>query len=62
MANNIVVLVGSLRKEAFSRKMANTLRELAPASLLLEIIEIGQLPLYNQDRDSDPPAEWRAFR
>lgn len=62
MPKDIVVLVGSLRKESFSRKMANTLRELAPASLNLEIVEIGQLPLYNQDLDSDPPQAWRDFR
>lgn len=62
MARDVVVLVGSLRKESFNRKMANALIELAPASLKLEIVEIGQLPLYNQDLDSDPPAPWRAFR
>lgn len=62
MARDIVVLVGSLRKESFNRKMANALRELAPASLKLEIVEIGQLPLYNQDLDSNPPPEWTAFR
>jgi chromate reductase, NAD(P)H dehydrogenase (quinone) len=43
-------------------KVATALRELAPASLKLEIIEIGHLPLYNQDQDAKPPAEWTAFR
>jgi len=62
MAKDIVVIVGSLRKESFNRKMANALRELAPPSLKLEIVEIGQLPLYNQDLDANPPAEWKAFR
>jgi len=62
MARDIVVIVGSLRKESFNRKMANALRELAPAALKLEIVEIGQLPLYNQDLDADPPAVWREFR
>jgi chromate reductase len=62
MARDIAVIVGSLRKESFSRKMANALRELAPAALTLEIVEIGQLPLYNQDLDANPPAEWRGFR
>jgi chromate reductase len=62
-ARDVVVLVGSLRKESFSRKMANALRELAPASLKLEIVEIGQLPLYNPDLEEPaPPAEWAAFR
>ena len=62
MAKDIAVIVGSLRKDSFNRKMANALRELAPASLKLEIVEIGQLPLYNQDLDADPPAAWKEFR
>jgi chromate reductase len=60
----IAVLVGSLRKESFSRKMAKALMKLTPGSLSLEIIEIGGLPLYNQDLDDtgDPPAVWTGFR
>ncbi|MGC1819305.1 MAG: NADPH-dependent FMN reductase [Casimicrobiaceae bacterium] len=62
-ARDVVVIVGSLRKESFSRKLANALRAIAPAALALEIVEIGQLPLYNQDLDGEtPPAEWAAFR
>ena len=60
---NIAVLVGSLRKESFSRKVARNLIELAPASLKLSIVEIGDLPLYNQDSETDtPPAAWTTFR
>jgi len=59
---DVAVLVGSLRKESFNRKMAHALAEVAPASLKLEIVEIGNLPLYNQDTDANPPAEWTAFR
>lgn len=64
MTKKIAVLVGSLRKESFNRKMANVLIKLAPESLKLEIIEIGQLPLYNQDDDDEgrPLAEWTEFR
>jgi chromate reductase len=62
MASKIAVLVGSLRKESFNRKLARTLIELAPASLELEIVEIGALQLYNQDLESAPPADWVAFR
>ena len=58
----IAVLVGSLRKDSFNRKMARALIALAPASLELEIIEIGGLPLYNQDLDDHPPAPWAEFR
>lgn len=59
---DVAVFVGSLRKESFNRKMAQALRELAPPSLKLEIVEIGQLSHYNQDDDANPPAPWVAFR
>ena len=60
---DVAVLVGSLRKESFNRKVANALAELAPSDLRLEIVEIGRLPLYNQDLDAaDPPAAWKSFR
>ena len=42
--------------------MAKALVDLAPKGLKLGIVEIGQLPLYNQDADDKPPAEWTAFR
>jgi len=58
----IAVLVGSLRKESLNRKMANALISLAPESLDLEIIEMGQLPLYNQDLDDHPPQAWVDFK
>lgn len=59
---NIAVIVGSLRRESFNRKMAKALMALSPDSLRLEIIEIGGLPLYNQDIDDNPPAAWTEFR
>jgi chromate reductase len=64
MAKKIAVFVGSLRKESFNRKMARVLTTLAPESLALEIIEIGGLPLYNQDYDDEgkPLAAWTEFR
>lgn len=60
----IAVIVGSLRKESWSRKLALALMKLAPPSLKMEIVEIGQLPLYNQDPDDQkqPLPEWVAFR
>jgi chromate reductase, NAD(P)H dehydrogenase (quinone) len=59
---HVVVLVGSLRKESINRRVANALIELAPADLKLSEVAIGQLPIYNQDGDETPPAEWTAFR
>ncbi len=62
MPRYVAVVVGSLRKGSFNRMTANALTELAPESLKLEIAEIGDLPLYDQDLDSSPPAEWVAFK
>jgi chromate reductase len=59
---DVVVLVGSLRKESFNRKTANALQPLAPASLVLSQVEIGTLPHYNADLEADVPAQWAAFR
>jgi chromate reductase len=60
---DVAVLVGSLRKESFSRKIAHAVAELAPATLKLEIVEIGGLSLYNPDEDgANLPAAWRTFR
>ena len=61
-ARGVAVFVGSLRKDFINRRVANALRELAPSTLSLEIVEIGQLPIYNQDDDPNPPATWTAFR
>jgi chromate reductase len=58
----IAVLIGSLRKESFSRKTANALMVLAPESLKLEILEIGELQMYDQDLEDAPPAAWMEFR
>ncbi|VXB48602.1 NADPH-dependent FMN reductase [Pseudomonas sp. 8O] len=61
--HKVAVLVGSLRKASINRKLALALAELAPASLQLEIVEIGELPLYNEDIDVDPaPSAYSAFR
>jgi chromate reductase len=61
-SRRIAVLVGSLRKGSLNRKVAKALVAAAPAPLSLEIVEIGQLPLYNQDDDAAPPAASVAFK
>lgn len=58
----IAVLVGSLRKESFTRKVAKTLMLLAPQTLEMEIVDIGQLALYNQDDEPNPPPNYVEFR
>ncbi|RUV02485.1 DUF4440 domain-containing protein [Mesorhizobium sp. M1A.F.Ca.IN.020.06.1.1] len=59
----LALLVGSLRAQSYSRKIAKALAARAPDSLRCRFIEIGELPLYNQDLDGEtPPAAWSAFR
>ena len=64
MANprKVAVLVGSLRRESFTRKIAQTLIKLAPPTLDLEIVEIGGVSFYNQDLEPAPPADWLTLR
>jgi chromate reductase, NAD(P)H dehydrogenase (quinone) len=59
---NVAVIVGSLRKESFNRKMAKALVAMAQPPLKLEIVEIGHLPSYNADYESDPPQVVRDFK
>jgi chromate reductase len=58
----IAVIVGSLRKESYNLKTAKALVQLAPEPLSFEFLEIGQLPLFNEDLEATPPNEWTAFR
>ncbi len=58
----VAVIVGSLRKGAYSRMTANAMKAVAPANLQLEIVELGELTMYNQDFDVDSPQSWVDFR
>jgi len=62
MAHSIVTLVGSLRKESFTLKIANAMAKLAPASLKLEVTTLHNLSFFNQDLEANPPADWLALR
>jgi len=58
----VAVLVGSLRKESLNRKLASALVRLGAPKLAMKIVDISDLPLYNQDLDSSPPAPWTRLR
>ncbi len=61
--SRVGMIVGSLRKAAYTRMLSQTLPDLVPASLQLVDIAIGELPLYNQDLETaTPPAAWVKFR
>jgi chromate reductase len=59
---NVAVVVGSLRRDSLNRKMALALIALAPETLKLAIVEIGDLPLFNQDHEAEPTAAVTAFK
>jgi chromate reductase len=58
----IVVIVGSLRKESFTLKIANALAKLAPDTLKLDVTTLHGISFFNQDLEATPPADWLAFR
>jgi chromate reductase len=60
--HSVAVIVGSLRKESFSLKIAKALTRLAPPSLRLDVVTLGGLSFYNQDLEATPPADWVNFR
>lgn len=64
MSKKIAVLVGSLRKGSFSKQIAKNLMKLFPSDYEPEFVEIGNLPLYNEDIDTpeNVPAEYTEFR
>jgi chromate reductase, NAD(P)H dehydrogenase (quinone) len=59
---NIAVLAGSLRRESYNRQLANALATLFSPVFSLRRLEIGDLPLYNQDQDNDQPAPTRRLK
>ncbi len=63
MANyKIAIIVGSLREGSLNRRVARSICALRTDNLDCSMIEIGDLPLYNQDLDANPPAQWSRFR
>jgi chromate reductase len=59
---DVAVIVGSLRRGSYTRKIARALIQLAPKGLACREIDIGKLEMYNEDLDRTPPASWRRFR
>ena len=62
MAYKIAIIVGSLRTGSINRKVARSICGLRGDNLDCSVIEIGDLPLYNQDHDADPPEQYVRFR
>ena len=63
MSVRVALIVGSLREGAYSRAIGLELKALAAPALELDLVEIGDLPLYNPDLETDaPPPAWTRFR
>lgn len=58
----IAVVVGSLRHDSYNRRLATAVSRLAPSDFLLAQVEIGDLPLYNQDDDAAPADSVRRLK
>lgn len=58
----VALVIGSLRRESINRRLARALEALAPASLQFVEVPIGELPLLNQDLESELPAPVQAFK
>jgi chromate reductase len=69
VSKTVAVLVGSLRRDSFSKKVASAIASASPADTRFELIPIGDLPFYNEDLDNAPgagaqerPPQWTEFR
>lgn len=58
----VSVLVGSLRQKSVAKNVARAFLGVAPAHFECSFVELGDLPLYNEEREVAPPAEWTRFR
>ena len=58
----IAVIVGSIRKDSFNRKLANAIVKLAPPEFLFQQLQISDLPLYNQDDDDNQAASVKRLK
>lgn len=58
MADRVAAFAGSLRRKSYNRALITAAQQLAPSGLVIEIIEIGDLPFYNADVEAagDPPS------
>lgn len=59
---SVATLVGSLRRDSINKRLAHALAKLAQGKLELQFVEIGDLPLYNEDLWTSPPAQVARFK
>ncbi|HEX3424001.1 MAG TPA: NAD(P)H-dependent oxidoreductase [Sphingomicrobium sp.] len=62
MTYKIAIIVGSLREGSLNRRVARSICAMRGDNLGCSMLEIGDLPLYNQDLDTNAPEQWTRFR
>jgi chromate reductase len=62
VTHKIAIVVGSLREGSINRKIARSICAIRDDSLDCSIVEIGDLPLFNQDLEKTPPEQWTRFK
>ena len=62
MPHKIAIVVGSLREGSINRKIARSMCAIRGDNLDCSMVEIGDLPLFNQDLEANPPKQWVRFR
>jgi chromate reductase len=59
---NIIILSGSLRKDSYTTRLARAFIKAAPSGVNTELVDISQLPLFNEDLETDHPESVRVLR
>jgi len=62
MNKTIGIIIGSLRKDSYNRKVAEYVASLVPDGVIAQFIDIGSVPLYNADLEENPPVAWLTLR
>jgi chromate reductase, NAD(P)H dehydrogenase (quinone) len=62
MTARVALVIGSLRKDSMSRRLASAMAPLAPAGMTFHELAIGEQPLYNGDLEAQAPAAWTQLR
>src|SRR5688572_21972874 len=62
MTIQIAILIGSLRRDSFNRRLAHAVQKLAPSGVVFKELKISDLPLYNQDADGHPAEQVKRLK
>jgi chromate reductase len=58
----IAAFAGSLRKNSFNRAIINTAQKYAPENIKIEVLDLNEIPLYDQDKETNMPESVKKFK